>query len=167
MDQTKDRFGKGRIRFGFNGTDAFAGATALEDFLAGVPSDGRIFVGNSERQVSFWSYAGFLQDDWRISPRLMLNFGLRYELNTVIREANNLLGNFDPDVGLVQVGRQMASPYNGDHNNFGPRWGIAWDVTGNGGTVIRAGGSVLYEIPNLNIFRLCARIRRNSQLAET
>ena len=152
VDQTKDRFGKGRIRFGFNGTEAFPGATALEDFLAGAPSDGRIFVGNSNRQVSFWSYAGFLQDDWRISPRLTINFGLRYELNTVIREANDLLGNFDPNIGLVQVGRQIASPYNGDHNNFGPRWGIAWDVTGNGGTVIRAGGSIFYEVPTLDTF---------------
>jgi hypothetical protein len=152
ITHAKDRLGKGRIRFGYGGVDAFAGATPLEDFLAGDPSDGRLFVGNSLRHVSFWSYAAFLQDDWRVSPRLTLNLGLRYELNTVIKEANGLLGNFDPNLGLVQVGKQISSPYNGDHNNFAPRIGLAWDPTGTGKTVIRAGGGVTYEIPNFDIF---------------
>jgi hypothetical protein len=152
VDQTKDRFGKGRIRFGFGGVDAFPGATPLEDFLAGTPSDGRIFVGNSRRQVSFWSYSSFLQDDWRISTRVTVNLGVRYELNTVLKEAHDLLGNFDPDLGLVQVGRQIAAPYKGDHTNFAPRLGIAWDPTGRSKTVLRAGGGMSYEIPPLDLF---------------
>ncbi len=152
VDQAKDRFGKGRIRFGFNDVNAFPGATALEDFLSGTPSDGKIFVGNSRRQVSFWSLGSFVQDDWRVSPRVTANLGLRYEVNTVLREANDLLGNFDPDLGLVQVGRQISSPYKGDHTNFAPRVGISWDVTGRSKTVIRAGGGMAYEIPPLDMF---------------
>lgn len=150
INNIKDRYGKGRVRFGK--TPAFAGATALEDLLAGTPRDGRIAVGNTQRMVHFWSYAGFLQDDWRISPRLTANLGIRYELNTVMKEAHNLLGNFDPNVGLEQVGQQISSPYNGDHNNWAPRIGLAWDVTGRGKTVVRAGGGVVYEIPPFNTF---------------
>ena len=152
VNHAKDRFGKGRIRFGFNGDDAFPGATPLEDFMAGTPTDGRVFVGNSRRQLSFWSYASFAQDDWRISSRVIVNLGLRYEVNTVLKEEHNLLGNFDQNLGLVQVGRQIPSPYNGDHNNFAPRVGLSWDVTGHSRTVIRAGGGIIYEIPHLDVF---------------
>ncbi len=152
VNHAKDRFGKGRIRFGMGGSDAFPGASPLEDFLAGVPSDGRVFVGSSRRDVSFWSYSSFLQDDWRPSPRVTVNFGLRYELSTVLKESNNLLGNFDPNLGLVQVGRQIPAPYDGDHNNFAPRVGLSWDLTGRSKTVLRAGGGIVYEIPHLSLF---------------
>ena len=158
VDQLKNRLGKGRIDFNnghlFNAgfTPPFAGATPLEDFLAGVPNNGRILVGDTHRDLSFWSYAAFLQDDWRVSSRLTVNVGLRYELNTVIHEAHNLIGNFDPILGIVQVGQQIQSPYNGDHNNFAPRFGAAWDITGRGKTVLRAGGGIIYEIPNFDTF---------------
>ncbi|HUR37652.1 MAG TPA: hypothetical protein VM009_07530, partial [Terriglobales bacterium] len=65
---------------------------------------------------------------------------------------NNLLGNFDPSVGIQQVGINLDSPYQGDHNNFAPRFGFAWDILGNGRTVIRGGGSMIYEIPILVTF---------------
>lgn len=142
--------GKGVIKF--NSGAAFSGATPLEDFLAGDPKSGKILDGNPERTVSMWSIAGFAQDDWRITPRLTANLGVRYDLNTVIKEQHNLLGNFDPQVGLVQVGDQISSPYNGDHNNFAPRIGLAWDPTGTGKTVFRAGGGIIYEQYDFNIF---------------
>ena len=152
VNHAKDRFGKGRIRFGANDSAAFPGASPLEDFLAGVPSDGRVFVGNSRRLVSFWSYSAFVQDDWRPAPRVTVSLGLRYELNTVLKEANNLLGNFDPNLGLVQDGRQIHAPYDGDHNNFAPRASVAWDITGHSKTVLRAGGGIAYEIPHMSLF---------------
>ena len=67
-------------------------------------------------------------------------------------EDNNLIGNFDPTVGLEQVGYNISSPLNGDHNNFSPRFGIAWDVRGNGKTVVRLGASVMYENPPVATF---------------
>jgi hypothetical protein len=142
--------GRGRIYFGQ--VDAFAGATPLEDYFAGIPGKGQVLVGDPTRHIHNWGYAGFAQDDWRIAKNLTINLGVRYELNTVIKEANNLLGNFDPSLGVVQVGKQISSPYNGDHNNFAPRLGVAWDVTGNGRTVFRAGGGMFYETLNWESF---------------
>jgi len=146
----RDRFGKGRIRF--TGGNAFSSSSPLEDFIAGFPSKGRIFVGNSERHANIKAFGAFIQDDWRLSPRFALNLGLRYDLSTVIKEQNNLLGNFDPNVGLVQVGRDVSSPYNGDHNNFAPRVGIIWDPTSKSKTVVRAGAGIMYEIPHMSLF---------------
>jgi Carboxypeptidase regulatory-like domain len=160
-DNLRDRTGKGRIQFFGGGTPQFPPdpknpgftlSTALEDFLAGFPGQGKIFVGDSRRHVHFWSFAWYVADDWRVTPHLTVNLGLRYELNTVIKEGHNLLGNFDPAVGLQQVGVNISSPYNGDHNNFAPRVGIAWDPWGLGKTVFRAGAGVNYEIPHLSIF---------------
>jgi Carboxypeptidase regulatory-like domain len=157
-DNLRNRRGKGRVRF--QGGAAFGGdtddpnddSTPLEDFLAGKPTRGDIFVGSSKRHVTINSFGAFAQDDWRVSPRLTLNFGLRYDLNGVIKEKNNLLGNFDPQVGLQQVGVNIDRPYERDNNNFAPRFGLVWNPWGGGKTVIRAGGGVIYEIPILALF---------------
>jgi hypothetical protein len=118
----------------------------LENFLAGdVGTGSELLTGNASRDSWFWGYAGFFQDDWRATHRLTLNLGIRYELNSVLQEKHNLLGNFDPTVGMVQVGKQISDLYNGDHNNFAPRFGFAWDVRGNGRTVIRGGAGIAYE----------------------
>ena len=128
----------------------------LESFLAGnVFSGSLIQAGDPQRYLHDYSYAGFAQDDWRITPKLMLNLGVRYELTTVLKDRDNKLGNFDPNspTGFVQVGiGGLKSPYNGDHNNFSPRVGFAWDIRGDGKTVIRGGGSVMYEeIPLISL----------------
>ncbi|MFY9609996.1 MAG: carboxypeptidase regulatory-like domain-containing protein [Blastocatellia bacterium] len=157
-DNLRNRRGKGRIRF--EGGEAFGGetedpdddSTPLEDFLAGFPSRGDIFVGSSHRQVSMNSFGAFIQDDWRVRRNLTINLGVRYDLNGVIKEKDDMLGNFDPAVGLQQVGINLDSPYEGDHNNFAPRVGIVWDPWGKGNTVFRAGAGVTYEIPILAVF---------------
>jgi len=171
-DNTRDRYGKGRVRFAGGeltmacgsclGVDASGNpiqSTSLEDFIAGLPrgtetgkTGGRIFIGNSGRHVSINSFGGFFQDDWRVTPRLTVNAGLRYDLNTVIKESQDRLANFDPATGIQQVGHGISAPYKGDHNNFAPRLGISWDPWGHGKTVVRAGGGVTYEIPHLSLF---------------
>ena len=144
---------RGSIRFGSGtATTPTFTATALEDFLLGDPNQGKLLLGNAERHVSNQGYALFVQDDWRIEPRLILNLGVRYELNTVIKDANNQLGNFLPATGLVQVGKGINAPYNGDHNNFAPRVGLAWDIFGNGKTVFRTGTALVYEQLSYNVF---------------
>jgi len=150
--------GKGTFRFGSNTSGGVHGPdnTALENFLIGAPRDkgfvSQILVGDPERHLSDEQFAAFLQDDWRITPRLTLNLGVRYELTTVLKDRANQLGNFDPVTGLVQIGYGLNSLYNGDHNNFSPRVGLAWDVNGDGKTVVRAGGNIMYEQLPIDVF---------------
>jgi hypothetical protein len=151
INNTADVFvtanGKGSIRF-----------STLANFLTGnIRTSGTlssILVGDPERHLSNQGYAAYAQDDWRLTPRLMVNLGLRYELQTVLKDSNDKLGNFDPSstTGLVQVGRGESAAFHGDHNNFSPRVGFAWDVQGNGKTVIRGGGSVIYEQLPYSVF---------------
>jgi Carboxypeptidase regulatory-like domain/TonB dependent receptor len=128
-----------------------ATSTPLEDFFAGDPFKASVQVGDPARQIHNWAYGLFAQDDWRITRNLTINYGLRYEFNSVITEAHNLLGNFDPNstTGLIQTGMNgVSGPYNPDHKNFAPRLGFAWDVTGRGNTVLRGGASLVYETIN-------------------
>jgi Carboxypeptidase regulatory-like domain/TonB dependent receptor len=136
---------RGRIKFGFC-NDTYN--NPLEDFFGGIPCSASQLVGDPTRHIHNWGYAGFVQDDWRIAKNFTLNIGLRYELNTVIKEDHNLLGNFDPATGLQQVGQQIKSPFQGNHRNFAPRAGFAWDIGGNGKTVVRGGGGLIYETLN-------------------
>jgi hypothetical protein len=140
-------YGKGVILF----TPGAGGAigTPLEDFLAGDGGVAKFLVGTTPLQMSTWQYALFAEDEWRLKPRITLTYGLRYEYITPLSEANDQLGNFDPTLnpttGLVQVGNQIRTPYNADHLDFGPRVGLAWDVTGQGTTVLHAGASVVSD----------------------
>jgi hypothetical protein len=135
------RSGRGQITFG-----------SFEDFLAGTPASANFLAGDPTRNLSQWLYAGYLQDDWRITKRVTLNLGLRYEFQAVPTEANNLLGNWEPAVGFEQVGKNIPSIYNPDHRNFSPRVGIAWDVTGKGTTVVRAGGGIVYDLLSMSTY---------------
>jgi hypothetical protein len=128
------------------------GSSPLEDFFAGAPFKSTVEVGNPTLHLHNWAYSVFFQDDYRAAKNLTVNFGVRYEDSSVPQEANNLLGNFDPNVGLVQVGHQISSLYNPDHKNFGPRAGFAWDIGGNGQTVLRGGGGLIYETVNWQSF---------------
>jgi len=142
---------RGRIKFVGGAFDS-GNSSGLEDFFAGLPTSGSQLVGDPTRHIHNWGYAFFLQDDWRVTRNVTVNLGLRYEIDTVVKEDHNLIGNFSPAAGLEQVGQQISSPYNGDHNNFAPRLGLAWDVAGNGKTVVRGGGGVIYETINWESF---------------
>lgn len=141
VHQATYRGGRGRILF-----------TSLENFLAGAPSNAGFLAGDPTRNISQWLYAGYAQDDWRITKKITLNLGLRYEFQGVPTEAKNLFGNWEPSVGFEQVGKNISSLYNSDRRNFSPRFGVAWDVTGKGTTVVRAGGSVVYDLLSMSTF---------------
>jgi hypothetical protein len=144
-------FGNARGSITFLGGVALPNSTQLEDFFAGDPFKASVQVGDPRRQIHNWAYGLFVQDDWRATRTLTINYGLRYEYSSVMSEANNQLGNFDPNsaTGLIQAGRNgVSGPYNPDHKNFAPRLGFAWDATGKGNTVLRGGVGLVYETIN-------------------
>src|SRR5260370_11499018 len=124
---------------------------SLASFLqAKVKSVTAPFPGSEpNRGIRALMFGTYLQDDFRVSSRLTLNIGLRYELTTVPIEVNNKMSFIhDPsDVTLVN-----APPFRGNHLNFAPRFGFAWDPNGNGNTSIRGGFGMYYDQILLNQF---------------
>ncbi|MFN7542749.1 MAG: TonB-dependent receptor domain-containing protein [Acidobacteriota bacterium] len=96
----------------------------------------------------------YVQDDWKLTSRLTLNVGLRYDISWGFREIHNRHSNFDPfavnsQTGLLGVLKysgkdEPASFINVDRNNLGPRIGFAWDPKGDGKTAIRGGYGLIY-----------------------
>jgi len=137
----------------FNGGLAFAangGSTALQDFLAGKLLSGSILVNPQSNSVGFNRYAGYFSDDFRLTRKLTVNLGLRYELEPAILVDNNNAANFDPALPTGMVQQNGKPLYNPDHHDFAPRAGFAWDITGKGTTVFRAGMGVSYDTPQVD-----------------
>jgi len=107
--------------------------------------------GQTERHMGQTSFGVFINDDWKANARLTLSAGLRYEVFSPVGERDNLATNFFPDRGLVQLGSGLDKLYNSDKNNFGPRAGLAWDVTGDGRTSVRAGYALTYDAPQIGV----------------
>lgn len=145
-----------------NPADPGTGGESIATFLLGIPDGGEITSLNNivyNRQI----YAVYGLDDFKVTPRLTLNLGLRYELFTTIKEANNLQGTFDfaNDSVLVPKGQNMTFPAGAtlaselpivnsgssglidpDRNNFAPRIGLAYQLTDK--LVLRTGYGVFY-----------------------
>jgi hypothetical protein len=103
--------------------------------------------GNPLLSYANENYSFFAQDDWKAHPRLTLNLGLRYDISSVSREKDGRLQNFDLATRTFSpLGQKI---YNADKNNFGPRFGFAFDVFGNQKTVLRGGYGIFYnqELP--------------------
>jgi len=139
---------RGRIQFLGKQIPQIPNSTPLEDFFAGKPTRAFQLLGAAPLRVLNWtSTAAFFQDDWRIAPKFMLNLGLRWSYVSPIKEANGLLGGFDPVRGMVQQGQPgFDSVFKPDYKNFSPRVGFNWDITGKGTTVLRGGSSVIYSM---------------------
>jgi hypothetical protein len=158
VTQFFNKYFRGRLKF--NSGD---GLGALSNFLAGNVSSGFQYSGDSRRHTFENGYGLYLQDSFRVTPRVTVNYGLRWDYYGVIAEKNNLFSNFlvtsfDPvsDTGTgdyLQVGQPgLSQLYQPDKKDFSPRASIAWDVTGKGKTVIRAGGGLFYDAFSQDMF---------------
>ncbi len=137
---------------GFRGSLVF---DSLTDFLQGMPTGGgSILQGDSNRNTFQNSHAFYVQDSFRATPRLTLNYGLRWDYFGVIGEQKNLLSNFNPATGaLSQVGTNgLSRLYKPDYTNFSPRASLAYDLRGKGATVIRAGFGQFYDVFSQDFF---------------
>jgi hypothetical protein len=127
-----------------------AGAAAnnvynLADFMFGLRSTyalSNVLIANLRQNMHFT----YLQDDFRVSDRLTLNLGVRYEYATPWVERDNILSNFDPvqrRLVMAQDGSlEDRSTLKPDRNNFGPRLGMAYTITPR--TVFRGGYGMSY-----------------------
>jgi hypothetical protein len=130
-----------------SGTAAIGGA-GLASILLGFPNAGSRNFLQVPNYITNVQYAGFFQDDWKATPRLTLNLGLRYEVFTPDIEKDNKLANFNfSTLSFVYAGVNGVNRSAGlqtRYGNFGPRIGLAYDLTGQGTTVLRAGFGISY-----------------------
>jgi hypothetical protein len=116
--------------------------------LGRFDSAGRSF-GSTSRNLRQPSFGAFINDEWKISPRVTVSGGLRYDIHWPVSEADNIASKFVPSLGkLVRVGQGIDQLYQTNKDLFGPRAGLAWDLTGDGKTSLRTGYALTYDLPD-------------------
>jgi hypothetical protein len=158
-------------------TNRFTGYS-YSDFLLGLPQTTSRNYPRPSQASRFWALSWFIQDDFKVAPRLTLSYGLRYEYDKPPVDAFDTIANFDPATGSIVVPnekilREYVNPLfpraipivtasqagyperplrRSDKNNFQPRFGFAWRPFGGTGTVVRGGYGVYMDDLTADLF---------------
>ena len=142
-----------------NGVPMAGTGSDFAGFLLGIPDTSSIAFGNADKYLRASSYDAYVTDDWRISPGLTLNAGVRWEYSAPITELFGRLVNLDIASGFVAeapvVAARPAGSLTGqrysdslvqpDKHGVGPRVGISWRPIPASSMVVRAGYGVYYN----------------------
>ncbi len=164
------------------GTFNFTGAAAGSDFagfLLGVPDTSSIAYGNADKYFRAGMYDAYAADDWRLSPSVTLNIGVRWEYGSPATEKYGRLVNLDVGPGFASVAPVVAASPTGaltgnrypasllqpDKGGFEPRIGISWRPLLASSMVIR-GGYGIYRDTSI-YFPIASRMAQQSPLSKT
>jgi len=158
----------------FSSIEAFAGeygpvyaAPYLEEATVnanyGSPNYGQFT--DTPRHFRWNRWAAFVQDDWKVAPRLTVNLGVRWDVFSSPSETKGILSNIilgpgsniSQQIATATVGR-VKQLWNTDYHNFAPRIGLSWDPFGKGTSVIRSGFSIAYNEPYSNLYTNASRL---------
>jgi Carboxypeptidase regulatory-like domain/TonB-dependent Receptor Plug Domain/TonB dependent receptor len=140
IEQYLDKYSRGRLRFG-----------TLEDLLQMIPSTSAFgtfdYTGNTLRHTYENGFGFYAQDAYHVTPRLVVNYGMRWDYYGVVAERSHLFSDFIPATGALEQVASGGLPnlYNPDKKDFSPRASVVWDVTGKGKTVVRAGYGLFFD----------------------
>jgi Carboxypeptidase regulatory-like domain/TonB dependent receptor len=159
MNEDQPGYPNGAFHYDRNGTSQMpnVGGDSMASFMVGQTGSGGglyeipVFVSTQS-----WQFAGYFQDNWKVTPKLTLNLGIRYDLETPRTERYNRMSYVDPTAPsplkipgmpdlrgvLAFVNKENRQNYDWDPNNFGPRFGFAYSLTPK--TVMRGGYGIFY-----------------------
>ena len=167
----------------FRGTFAFQNrwtGVPFGDFLLGLPNTTSRRIGTATNYIFTSNYGFFVQDDYKLTPNLTLNLGLRYELQKPPYEKHGQMTNYVPEInklilagdaavpnlgslvagagltGLVGLARDHGLPFalvNTNSRDLAPRFGFAWRPFGGNATVVRGGYGIFFTGSRLNPIR--------------
>jgi Carboxypeptidase regulatory-like domain len=135
--------GKGYFQLGngdFTGYD-------VSEVLAGFADNYSIGAQDGLFGTRNYEVGAFAQDDWRVTQRLILNLGVRYDLITFPTEEHNRQAALNPSTGQLDIAGVNGVPrsvIDNNYDNFAPRFGFSYDLSGKGKTILRGGYGIFY-----------------------
>jgi hypothetical protein len=125
---------------------------ALADFLAGYATSGSLVRGQLQRDLYLNQWSIFAQDQYQVTRRLTINYGLRWDYSGPVYSTNGTLSDFDPtsSTGFAIIGQNRDTLYPRSYKNVAPRFGFTNQLTSK--LVLRGTYGIYYDLPNLNGF---------------
>src|SRR5687768_4514300 len=124
----------------------------VNSFLTGNGNGFSVTLGDRSSAIVQNAFGFYVQDNWKVRPRVTLELGLRYDWNMTPTERYNRFVVFDHLTRqLVRVGSGIDKVYKENNKNLQPRVGIAWDPFGDGKTSVRAAYALLTDQPVTNV----------------